>query len=81
MGLNIYINYYISILIYVSKMQAVRFELTKQIAQDLKSCPFDRSGTLAFDTIWSLSIWGLEPQALRLEALRAIHCAIQTVLY
>lgn len=59
-------------------MQAVRFELTKQIAQDLKSCPFDRSGTLAFDTIWSLSIWGLEPQALRLEALRAIHCAIQT---
>jgi hypothetical protein len=28
-------------------MQAVRFELTKQIAQDLKSCPFDRSGTLA----------------------------------
>ena len=29
-------------------MQAVRFELTKQIAQDLKSCPFDRSGTLAF---------------------------------
>ena len=55
-------------------MQAVRFELTKQIAQDLKSCPFDRSGTLA------LSIWGLEPQALRLEALRAIHCAIQTFL-
>ncbi len=32
-------------------MQAVRFELTKQIAQDLKSCPFDRSGTLAFDSI------------------------------
>ena len=32
-------------------MQAVRFELTKQIAQDLKSCPFDRSGTLAFDFI------------------------------
>jgi hypothetical protein len=30
-------------------MQAVRFELTKQIAQDLKPCPFDRSGTLAFD--------------------------------
>jgi hypothetical protein len=29
----------------------VRFELTKQIAQDLKSCPFDRSGTLAFDYI------------------------------
>ena len=54
-------------------MQAVRFELTKQIAQDLKSCPFDRSGTLAFDTIWSLSIWGIEPQTLRLEALRAIQ--------
>ena len=50
MGLNIYINCYISILIYVSKMQAVRFELTKQIAQDLKPCPFDRSGTLAFDS-------------------------------
>ena len=32
-------------------MQAVRFELTKQIAQDLKPCPFDRSGTLAFDFI------------------------------
>ena len=32
-------------------MQAVRFELTKQIAQDLKPCPFDRSGTLAFDSI------------------------------
>lgn len=28
-------------------MQAVRFELTKQTAQDLKPCPFDRSGTLA----------------------------------
>ena len=54
-------------------MQAVRFELTKRNAQDLKPCPFDRSGTLAFDTIWSLSIWGLEPQALRLEALRAIQ--------
>ena len=29
-------------------MQAVRFELTKRNAQDLKPCPFDRSGTLAF---------------------------------
>ena len=34
-------------------MQAVRFELTKQIAQDLKSCPFDRSGTLA---VYSIAI-------------------------
>lgn len=32
-------------------MQAVRFELTKRNAQDLKPCPFDRSGTLAFDSI------------------------------
>ena len=61
-------------------MQAVRFELTKQIAQDLKSCPFDRSGTLAFDSLW-LSIWGLEPQALRLEALRAIQLRYTDVLY
>jgi hypothetical protein len=31
-----------------SKMHAVRIELTKQNAQVLKTCPFDRSGTHAF---------------------------------
>ncbi len=59
-------------------MQAVRFELTKRNAQDLKPCPFDRSGTLAF---LYLSIWGLEPQALRLEALRAIQLRYTDVVY
>ena len=29
-------------------MHAVRIELTKQNAQVLKTCPFDRSGTHAF---------------------------------
>ena len=51
MILNIYIKILYKYFKLEIKMQAVRFELTKQNAQDLKSCPFDRSGTLAFYSI------------------------------